>query len=363
MFDIGSILTRAWQILWKYKVLWILAFLLALTCGSGANFSGSGYRFSGNHRSLESFNNFQYQPEITRLENWFQQTFGSWFATEEKAVTTIFLIVLGVILLSILVGLLAALVRYPAEAAIIRMVDVYDQSGVKYGFKQGWKLGWTRRAFRMWVIDLLVSLPMILWALLFTALFAVVILSGFTNYDSTFSALALGLVCLLLPFILLQIFLTLVRHFVVRVAALENTTIAESFKLGWAMFKRNRKNAALMWLVMVGFGIAMAMGLAAAFFILIPAYAVMSIPAAIVAAIPGAVGYGITALINPQVWPWIIGALLALPFFFMIAFSPLIFVSGLCSLFSNNVWTLTYRRMKQMAEPPEVPAPVPSMSE
>ena len=38
MFDIGKILSRAWQILWKYKVLWIFGLLLAL---SGAG--GGGY--------------------------------------------------------------------------------------------------------------------------------------------------------------------------------------------------------------------------------------------------------------------------------------------------------------------------------
>ncbi len=44
------------------------------------------------------------------------------------------------------------------------MVDEYEQTGTKVGFKQGWKLGWNRRAFRMWVIDLVVSLPVILLA-------------------------------------------------------------------------------------------------------------------------------------------------------------------------------------------------------
>ena len=56
--------------------------------------------------------------------------------------------------------------RYVSETAVIRMVDDYEQSGAKVGFKQGWRMGWTRRAFRLWLIDLVISLPVIVFLLL-----------------------------------------------------------------------------------------------------------------------------------------------------------------------------------------------------
>ena len=43
--DFGRTLSRAWEIAWRWKVLWILGFLAALGQGTGA--ANSGYRFSG----------------------------------------------------------------------------------------------------------------------------------------------------------------------------------------------------------------------------------------------------------------------------------------------------------------------------
>ena len=73
-------------------------------------------------------------------------------------------IAIGVILLLVVLvfSVIAAFVRYPAETAVMRMVDGYETDGTKLGFKQGWKLGWNRRAFRLWLIDLLLSLPVVL---------------------------------------------------------------------------------------------------------------------------------------------------------------------------------------------------------
>lgn len=46
--EYGKILTTAWNITWKHKILWFFAFLLVLVTGNGG-FSGSGvnYRFGG----------------------------------------------------------------------------------------------------------------------------------------------------------------------------------------------------------------------------------------------------------------------------------------------------------------------------
>lgn len=365
MFKISSILKRAWQVLWNYKILWIFAFLFALTGGGGGgggggNGSGSSYRMSENFNNGEPFRNFKYQPGMTELDHWFQQNIQPWFATEEKAVTTILVIVGAIILFSILVGLLFALVRYPSEAAMMRMVDEHEQTGVKYSFRQGWKLGWTHRAFRMWVIDLILSVPVILFVLILIGLGLALFLGGGEPAEGSIIAVLIAVGCLTLPFVLLMIFIGLLRVFFVRAAALEDASIGESLKLGWAMFKHNWKNALLMWLVMLGIGIGVGLAMILVIIILIPTYAIMAVPGALVAAIPGAIGYGITSMINAEIWPWIIGALLAIPFFFTIAFSPAIFAGSLVQLFNTNVWTLTYRAFKQMPAQPQVPV-APSM--
>jgi len=42
MFNISDLISRAWKILWNYRVLWILALLLALSGGAGGGGGGGG---------------------------------------------------------------------------------------------------------------------------------------------------------------------------------------------------------------------------------------------------------------------------------------------------------------------------------
>jgi hypothetical protein len=232
------------------------------------------------------------------------------------------------------------------------------------GFKQGWKLGWNRRAFRMWVIDLVISLPIIILSTFLIGLGLLV----FFSLSSGNSALAIGgtitaIGCTFLfifAMIILAVFLNLLRQFFVRQAVLEGSGIGESFRLGWAMFKRNWKSAALMWLVMLGIGIGYGIAGMVAFFLLIPAYLILLVPAALVAAIPAAIALGVTSIFASGPLAWIVAAVVAVPFFFMVVFAPLALVGGWYKIYSSNVWTLTYREMKalEIVKPEESPAPV-----
>jgi len=376
MFKIEQILKRAWQILWDYKVLWIFGFLMVLTGAShsgGGNGGGSSYRssYSGNHETGNFPSNLENAPWMKDVENWFTTNFGRFFDTPQhiwQSVLVIFLIVLGI---SLLVNLVLALVRYPAETAVIRMVDTHESTGEKKTFKQGWAMGWNRRAFNMWLIDLIISVPIFLIVMGFVALigfnvYQVIQTEGANNFAMAgFAGIILILVLFFLPFALFCAALNILREYIVRFAAIDGDGVGASFARGWDLFKHNFKNTLLIWLVLIGVGIVAGIALLIAAVILLPAYAIMAIPGAIVAAIPGAIGYGITSLINPQVWPWVIGALAAIPFFFAVAFSPISLVSGWVTIFTTNVWTLTFRQLKLInAVPPAIPlAPVDTVVE
>ncbi len=243
-------------------------------------------------------------------------------------------------------------VRYVSETAILRMVDDYEQTGTRVGFKQGWKLGWSRRAFRMWVIDLIISLPAILFVLLIIGvgvLFFFSVESGSNGLAFGGTVAAIGCAFLFIfAFIILMIFLGLLRQFFVREAALEDAGVGESFSRGWAMFKRNWKSAALMWLVMLGIGIGFGIGVMLLFFLLIPVYLITGLAGLIVAAIPGLVAFGVTSLFASGPLTWIIAILVALPFFFLVLFSPLFLISGWYNIYESSVWTLTYREIKAL---------------
>jgi hypothetical protein len=261
------------------------------------------------------------------------------------------------------VGTIFAIIRYVSETSVIRMVNEYEQTGTKVGFKQGWKMGWNRRAFRLWVIDLVINLPVIL----FLGVLGLGLLVYFNVKSGSQVAIAISIVAaigcsflFIFAFFILMVLLRLLRQFFVRVAALENTSVGESFRRGWHMFKHNWKSAGLMWLVMLGIGIGLTIAGFIVFFLLIPVYIVLLLPAAIVAAIPGLIAFGITSLFSGGVLAWIIGGFVALPFFFLVLLAPLMLIGAWIQVFDSSVWTLTYREMKVVegVVSAEVSAPV-----
>jgi hypothetical protein len=365
MVDIGKIIKRAWHILWNYRVLWIFGILLALTAGStGAGNSGSSYQFSSPSNNNGGYiPNYITDPRLREFNAWVQQNVVPLLSHPERYVPTLIWIGVGVLAFFIIIGLLVALIRYPSEAAVIRMVDEYEQTGTKAGFRQGWKMGWSRRAFRMWVIDLIINLPAFLFIALLIGLGALLFfsaLSGSTGMaiGGTITTIGCGFVFILI-FIVLMVLLGLLRQFFIRAAALEDTRIGDSFRRGWAMFKANWKSAALMWLVMLGVGIGVGIAGIIVFFLLIPVFIVMLLPAALVAAIPGLIAFGITSIFASGIWAWIVAILVAVPFFLLVLFAPLTFVNGWYKIFESGIWTLTYREMKALGAslPVETPAP------
>ena len=60
--DFGYVLRRAWQIIWKFKILWIFGILAGCGQASGSSGSNSSYQFSGSEGGTP-----------TRFEQWFNQ--------------------------------------------------------------------------------------------------------------------------------------------------------------------------------------------------------------------------------------------------------------------------------------------------
>ena len=364
MIDIGKILKRAWHILWSYKVLWIFGILLALTSASsgGGNGGGgnTGYKFNGSNGYNGVFPSTN--PTVQQLNQWFQQNIEPLVQYPAQHIGTFVLIGVGVLLFFLVVALVLAFIRYPSETAVIRMVDDYERTGEKVGFKNGWKLGWNRRAFRIWVIDLVVNLPVVLFVAVLAGLGLLFFVSvrdtsGVTSVAGSIAAIGCAFL-FIFAFVIFMVLLGLLRQFFVRAAALEGVGIGDSFRMGWGMFKRSWKSAALMWLVMLGIGIGFGIVMLIVFFLLIPAYLVLILPASIVAGIPGLIAFGITSIFASGPLAWILGILVAVPFFFLIVFSPLALVHGWYLIYSSNVWTLTYREMKALESvAPEVDRP------
>ena len=360
MIDIGKILKRAWHILWNYKVLWIFGVLLAITAGTAAN-SGSqartSYSSDGQEWQGQGYHYPESNPEIREavdeMNEFFEEEVEPLFATEQRAIRTIVWIIVGVFAFALLVGALMALVRYPSETAVLRMVDDYEQTGQKVGFKAGWKLGWDKAAFRLWVIDLVIGLPGLLLLLVLVGL-------GFLIYNNvthgteaaavTTVVASVGCAFLFIFTVAIgSIFLRLLRQFFWRAAALENLGVRDSFRRGWEMFKGNWQSAALMWLVMIGLGIGYVIVMTFAVFLLIPVFLITLVAGLLVAALPFFLFGWLVSLFAPLWVAGLVGLFLSLPIFILVVGSPMFLIDGWVKIFESSVWTLTYREMKVLA--------------
>ena len=266
---------------------------------------------------------------------------------------TLIVIAVVFIIFCMILGLIVAVARYVAETAVIRMVDEYENTGTKMTVREGFRIGWSRTSWRLFLINLLVNLPLILAMLL--------LLLGSGSRSSM--SLTQGIqepadvahcrfvaVMFLVIFVvaIISIFLGLLRHFFWRACALENLTVRESLSRGFQMARQNWKNIGIMWLVMIGLGIVWMIVSVIAFVLTIPVVAVTAVAGALVAVIPALLAGGLTSLFLNGWLPWIVGALFALPLFFTIAFSPWLLLQGWQTVFTSTVWTLVYRELKAL---------------
>jgi hypothetical protein len=239
------------------------------------------------------------------------------------------------------------------------MVDEYENTGARMTVRQGFQIGWSRAAWRLFLINLIVNLPTILFflALLIAGVF---LFLSIVNENATFTAISgismIGLlfsgICMV---IILSVILGLLRHFFWRFAVLEDAGVGESLRRGLAMIRENWKSVLLMWLVMFGLGIAWAIVSIIAAIVTLPLVLITAVVAALVAAIPGLLLYGLFSLFLSGPLTWIAAGIFVLPLFFLIAFSPWLLLGSWQAVFTSTVWTLTYREIKAL--PPTLVAP------
>src|SRR5215216_4385486 len=244
MIDPIKILQRAWHILWNYRTLWVFGLILALAAGGTASSRGGNngmqWREDGNgyqtpppesmHEFLRNFNH-----EMDKL---FREGIPEAGITGEAL--TSFLWIIGIfIVFLLLVGIVVAIARYVSETAVIRMVDEYENTGTKMTVREGFRIGWSRTAWRLFLINLVVNLPLILMVILFF-IAGLIMLGIMGNSDTTLNPVSIAAVVGLVFFvifvvIILSIFLSLLRHFFWRISVVEDTGVRESIRRGFAL--------------------------------------------------------------------------------------------------------------------------------
>jgi hypothetical protein len=322
-----KVVKRAFEITWRYKAVWIFGIILALTTAnasssnSGASFGGSGGGGNGGYVG-GGVPGFEIPSEIV----------GAWVG-----------IAVGAACLVLLIAVVWTIARWVAEVALIRMVDDYEETGERRRVREGFRMGWSRSALRLFLIDLVVILPIVVaFIILFllTAAPAFLWLTDNTAFGIAGTIATVGLFFLvILLAIIVGVVASVLLHFFRRACVMEEMGVGESIRHGYDMAKRHWKDVGLMWLLMLGLKIVWAL-------LMLPITFLLVILGSIVGGVPGLlVGLAANAAAG-EIAGWVSGGIVAGLIFFAVVSLPVLFLGGLAETFKSTIWTLTYRELR-----------------
>ncbi len=352
-----KILKRAWYILWSYRALWVFGLVLALATGAGVQSQGSSsgntQGENNNFHGSENFNpeGLTFNEAVQEMKDMFEEGLTEAGISREDRPALLWIV--GIfILFTLILGLIIEIARYVSETAVIYMVDEYENTGKKITIREGFRIGWSRTSWRLFLINLLVNLPLILTMILFISI-GIAALVMFSNGDYE-PAAVLIIVSAISAFLFLfvvgicSILLNFLKNFFWRASVLENLGVRESLRRGFQMVRDHWKDAGIMWLVMIGLGIVWSVVSVIAFFVALPLVLVTIVAGALVAVLPALLVGGVTSIFLQGWAAWVIGAIFALPLFFVVAFSPWLLLGSWQTVFTSTVWTLVYRELKAL---------------
>ena len=326
--DYYDLLKRAFQITWRYRALWIFGFFLAL-CGGGG---GGGGNFN---------------PP--------QGTFGDGFEGNlpnlaEVDVTVIIALVIAATCLFLVLIALSIIVPTVSRTALIGMVGQITETET-VTITDGWHFGWSARAWRLFLVNLLIGIPLfiVFMALLLLAL-APLLLLALNEIALTVLGIILTVFAVLLVIILLiaaNAVIGLIREFIWRRTVLDQQGVIQSFGDAYHLIRGRLKDVILTWLLM--FGLAIGWGIASL---------VVVLPVALVAAVlVGGIPAGLVYLITSSgLGAAITGIPLGLLVLIIIASA----AQGFYVIYQSSVWTLTYLEIRK-TQPQAAETPTPNV--
>jgi hypothetical protein len=307
--EYGRVLKRAWEITWRWKVLWILGFLASLGSGAGGG-GGQGA---------------QYQVDSSDLNRWFGRT--GW----PEVWAAIGGAVLALLCLGILIGIGLWVLSVIARGGLIAGVQqVEDEGSTTLG--AAWRVG-VRRFWTLFGLSVLSSLPVLMLALAMVLALAAglgVAVAGSGQgfqFSEPLGALGVGgavicglsFCCLLIP---LTIVLDQIRVYGERAAVLEGLGWIDAFKRGWQVLRDHLGPTVVLWLIFLAIGLVFGVVLAG----LLAAVLLPFLP--------------LLRNAEPAMWmlvPGCFGGLLAILI--------LALVRSIIETFTSGTWTLAYREL------------------
>ena len=313
--NFGEVLTRAWQITWKHKVLWVFGFLAS--CGSQSG-NGFNYNFSGVFRDKGGDpSDLPIPPVLSGLFLELVDFFSGLSGGE------IVLFFGGIILVVFVLAVIAILISTIGRIGLIQGTVQGDQGVASLTF--GGLFGQVRPLFlRVLGLNLLIVVAFVALTIIFGLLIA----------NLTTTPFSLGLLCLIPPICILTPvfwFLAVVIEQANVALVADDLGITDALRAGWDVVRGNIGTMIVMTLIL-----SLGVGLIAAF--------IISLPLIFVAG-PAIVGFivGTGEAVNTGLLIAGICLVLYLPV--------LLVLSSIFRTYIQSSWTLTYLRLTAATQP------------
>jgi hypothetical protein len=301
----SRVLSRAWEITWRWKILWILGFLAALGSGGGGGGGGSSsYSSSGSE-------------------------WGEWGKTfpAETFPPGLVAAMCGLACIAILIGIAIWVVSVIARGGLIAGVNQVEETEYT-SFGDAWRAG-ARRFWTLFGISILAAIPLIIAGIVGAIVLIVMFTSsGFAFAESGWAGaagIATSIGCgavFCCGMVIVSIILQQIRIYAERAAVLEDLGWIDAFSRGWQVLRANLGPTIILWLIFLALGLLF-------FMIILMIMAIFGLPFAAIA-----------SGIESAEWLWApicCGGLVA------------IIVAGLVSAivqtFTSATWTLAYREL------------------
>jgi len=232
--DYGKILSRAWQITWRWKVLWIFGFLASLGSGGGSG-GGGGNGMNNGSRGAGNFPNFDISPEIGGL-------------------------LIALICVALIIGIILWVLSIISRGALIAGVQQVEDEG-QTSFGSAWRVGLSR-FWTIFGVGFLAALPILIIVLVLIGVGIAVAVGAGYNFTNDMSDRALGIIlpalACLIPLacvtVVLAVVLGQIQLYAERAAILEGKGWIDAFKRGWQVLKTNLGPTIVFWLIFLVIG-------------------------------------------------------------------------------------------------------------
>ena len=239
----------------------------------------------------------------------------------------------GVLVILILLGVVGTVVRYLAETALMAGADEIESTGAGLSVRRGFRLGWSRQAWRLFLTDLVIYLPLGVAGLVLVTAGAVPLLLWLTRQVplgviGTLITAALELL-VILGLIALALVLSVVMPYLRRRVVLDRQGPLAALRQSLRLVRASLVDTGLMWLLLAAIRIVWSL-------VMFPVVLVLIVLAVVVGGVPAGLAYLAS---HSWVWPVVV----SLPLFLVMLITSTSFVMGLFETYVSTSWTLTYR--------------------